>query len=906
MNKARWMMGLRIAHPRLICLFAAVGMGLLLVIGLSIKRDYAVTHVSEVQLVRSEMDRHLRSLEVMAEAVGLRSEAGELGQPFWDILQERYASMSQLRGIVELGYAPWTHESGALALAQVTMRSARWGECSLGENLLDSPDDKWIRKALDEGTPIAGDFRIIEDVAFGIQRRGCRIYIPVKEWKGLTQEWSLSPDQPILKSAGVLYATINFDPMVKRLSEEVYSLPYSQIHQRSDNNEWVQVAGHNKTLKGITRIHNEQVGENTGFYLFGLDWCGRQWNIQMSRPLFTNWLVSHFNPGEWNHWILPLAMLLVCLGLAFTLWNQMRSLHSVHKENSFYSIPVRLVIVPVFLFIAGVLIAYSIHQRENQIIQSELNRRFEEQCFQLWDQIESRLESYQDALSRLQLFLSTKQGIPEDEWIFEWREQMDRLSLSVERVGIIEVGFGRINESMSTDTSRNLENTCQVTLVSKLGSYKAEEPFSLNIHEGLQSMALQTSEKGLRARASSLLMIPWIGQPSPIPAFRLFNTLNETPMPPEPPSQASGHQLENRGKAWGFLFATINMDLLMSTILGPRSQDIELEILLGENPTTERRMTQKVSDSGKANVYIRNYADRTPDSLELEITKSQYLQPWMLRFHSTSHFNEFATQTTSRYIIWVGSLFSAILATLFGFHALATHQTKLLNNQLQFSNQSLKQTLEEREKISRHIHDQSLQHLFAISMGLTRLKKRMNLRDKSDTSSILDDSILDISKIYNDLRRIAWGRNSILSPNENFAYIQYWVNKLGLYYGIETSTQFIPDGLGGEKHLSNKDMTILSAFVTEAISNAAIHGKATNIVTRIEKSDSFLSVTIRDNGHGFNIDELNNKSLHRGDGINNLTHTAHLFGGHLKIDTQPGAGATVELSIPWPIQNQDS
>lgn len=899
-------MGARTGRTRTVCILAVVGLGLLLVAGLSIRREYAATHVNEGQLVRSEMDRHLRSLEVMAEAIGLRSVEGALEAPFWDLLQDRYGAMSQLRGIVELGYAPWTFEAGALVSAQVTMRSARWGECSLGENLLDSPDEKWIRKALDEGTPVAGDFGIIKDMAFGIQRRGCRLYIPVNEWRGQTQEWSLSRDQPILKPVGILYATINFDPLVKRLSEEVYSLPYSQIHQRSGNNEWVQVAGHHKTLKGITRIHNEHVGENTGFYQYGLNWCGREWNIQMSRPAFTNWLARHVRLGEWNRWILPWAVIVACLGFAFTIWNQSRNLNSPLDKNSFPSIPVKIVILPILLFVTGILITFSIHQRENQILQSELNRRFEEKCFQLWDQVESRLESYQNALSRLQLFLSTKQGIPEDEWIFEWREQMDRFSLSVERVGIIEVGFGRIKEMGSADTIRSAEVLCEVKLVSKLGNDNAHQPFSLNIHEGLQSIALQTSEKGLRARASSLLMIPWIGQPSPIPAFRLFNTLNETPMPPEPPGTASGNRNESRGKAWGFIFATINMDLLMSTILGPRSQDIELEIFLGENPTIERRITQKVSDSGKANVYIRNYAARTPDSLELEISKSQYLQPWVLRFYSTRHFNEFSTQTSSRYIIWIGSFFSAILATLFGFHSLATHQTKLLNNQLQFSNQSLKQTLEERENISRHIHDQSLQHLFAISMGLTRLKKHMSLPDKSDTSSILDDSIIDISKIYNDLRRIAWGRNSILSPTENFAYIQYWVNKLGLYYGVETSTQFIPEGLGGERHLSNKDMTILSAFVTEAISNAAIHGKATNIVTRIEKSDSLLSVTIRDNGHGFNKDELNNNSLHRGDGINNLTRTAQLYGGHFKIDTQPGGGATVELSIPWPIQNQDS
>ncbi|HEY4304484.1 MAG TPA: two-component regulator propeller domain-containing protein [Gemmatimonadaceae bacterium] len=81
----------------------------------------------------------------------------------------------------------------------------------------------------------------------------------------------------------------------------------------------------------------------------------------------------------------------------------------------------------------------------------------------------------------------------------------------------------------------------------------------------------------------------------------------------------------------------------------------------------------------------------------------------------------------------------------------------------------------------------------------------------------------------------------------------------------------------------------------EAVNNVARHAKATRVEIRVVAQRDALTVTIRDNGAGFNANEFGG-----GNGIHNMRRRAQELGGNLLIDAEAGRGATVLLTVKLP------
>ena len=78
------------------------------------------------------------------------------------------------------------------------------------------------------------------------------------------------------------------------------------------------------------------------------------------------------------------------------------------------------------------------------------------------------------------------------------------------------------------------------------------------------------------------------------------------------------------------------------------------------------------------------------------------------------------------------------------------------------------------------------------------------------------------------------------------------------------------------------------------------HSKANNVVISLEKSLSGLNVIITDDGVGFDVEAISNKdiSINNGFGLMSMKERAELLNGKLHINSSPGVGTRVFLSIP--------
>ena len=85
----------------------------------------------------------------------------------------------------------------------------------------------------------------------------------------------------------------------------------------------------------------------------------------------------------------------------------------------------------------------------------------------------------------------------------------------------------------------------------------------------------------------------------------------------------------------------------------------------------------------------------------------------------------------------------------------------------------------------------------------------------------------------------------------------------------------------------------------EAITNALRHGHADLITVELIQTDHELRLTVRDNGHGFDLAEARARALRGGSlGILGMEERAALIGGRVQWETAPGRGTVVRAWSP--------
>ena len=79
----------------------------------------------------------------------------------------------------------------------------------------------------------------------------------------------------------------------------------------------------------------------------------------------------------------------------------------------------------------------------------------------------------------------------------------------------------------------------------------------------------------------------------------------------------------------------------------------------------------------------------------------------------------------------------------------------------------------------------------------------------------------------------------------------------------------------------------------EAISNSLRHGQATAITVRLQESNREVGLLVQDNGRGFDSNLPGS-----GHGLGNMRARAERLGATVRVDSRPGAGTRVVVTLP--------
>jgi len=209
----------------------------------------------------------------------------------------------------------------------------------------------------------------------------------------------------------------------------------------------------------------------------------------------------------------------------------------------------------------------------------------------------------------------------------------------------------------------------------------------------------------------------------------------------------------------------------------------------------------------------------------------------------------------------------------------ANFQKELLKAQIEIQEQTL-------THISREIHDNITQVLSFVKLNLAMVN---NTEEKSK-KKIMESREL-VAQTINDLRN--------LSKSLSFDHII----SLGLVQTMEMEIDRINNSglidvslaVEGESYtLGEQRELVLFRVFQEALNNALKHSGAKHFKIILQYHADLFNLTLEDDGSGFSSETLDNKS---GSGLKNMENRATLIGGTAVIDSSPGKGCIVKVTL---------
>ncbi len=199
---------------------------------------------------------------------------------------------------------------------------------------------------------------------------------------------------------------------------------------------------------------------------------------------------------------------------------------------------------------------------------------------------------------------------------------------------------------------------------------------------------------------------------------------------------------------------------------------------------------------------------------------------------------------------------------------------------------------DERRRISRELHDETGQMLSTLMISLHFLETCTNLNELKQKTAEFRQLLL---KSLEQVRLLAWK----LTPAPLIdlglkAAIESNINKYRDYWEINLRME------GLEHHRFPPETEVSIYRVTqEALTNIARHARAKNVDILLDCQGDKLLVTIEDDGVGFDLEKLEEESeLKTNLGLVSMQERISLAGGKLKIESSPGKGTTLHVSIP--------
>lgn len=225
------------------------------------------------------------------------------------------------------------------------------------------------------------------------------------------------------------------------------------------------------------------------------------------------------------------------------------------------------------------------------------------------------------------------------------------------------------------------------------------------------------------------------------------------------------------------------------------------------------------------------------------------------------------------------------LVEMFALHAGIAIENARLHEQVQRL-----AVVDERDRISRDLHDSVIQSIYAVTLSLDDVPELV-AEAPAEARQRVDDAIDALHGVIRDIRNFIFGLRPLLLDSGSLVDgLRTLADELRRNTAIEID-------LRGEldDEIPVAVVAELLAIAREALANVARHSGAHHASIRIDLQDDSLRLEVSDDGRGIESDAVQAGGHH---GLANMRARAHALRGSFDIDSAPATGTRIIVTVP--------
>jgi signal transduction histidine kinase/ligand-binding sensor domain-containing protein len=196
-----------------------------------------------------------------------------------------------------------------------------------------------------------------------------------------------------------------------------------------------------------------------------------------------------------------------------------------------------------------------------------------------------------------------------------------------------------------------------------------------------------------------------------------------------------------------------------------------------------------------------------------------------------------------------------------------------------------------RNRVARDLHDDMGSTLSTINILSSMAKTKMNV-DAVKTGEYLTKISDNSQRMMEAMDDIVW---SIKPSNDSMQKITARMREfaINVLEAKDINMQFSVEEQVYDVKLNMEARRDFFLVFKEAVNNAAKYSKATNVYIKISLKHRQITLEVKDDGVGFDVNAAD-----EGNGLGNMKKRADAMNGQVKLQSKPGEGTTMTLTIP--------
>lgn len=195
---------------------------------------------------------------------------------------------------------------------------------------------------------------------------------------------------------------------------------------------------------------------------------------------------------------------------------------------------------------------------------------------------------------------------------------------------------------------------------------------------------------------------------------------------------------------------------------------------------------------------------------------------------------------------------------------------------------------DERGHLARELHDELGALLTAAKLDVARLKSRLGSTQPEATERLIHLTTTLNSGIALKRRIVEDLRPSSLSHLGLVASLEILAREFEERADLVITTDMETVDLGGSAQLT------VYRLVQESLTNIGKYAEASQIFISLQNMDGYVTVEVRDNGKGFDLNAINASSH----GLSGMRHRVEAAGGSLTVTSSSFAGTKITAVLP--------